>query len=136
METYTKLSVFEADRDDQGDLRLYVNTEEPYTEEADGRYSALIAAAPETAAERDRLQAMLEDADNTIAAQQRGYEAVSQERDRLQAENAELRDALERILRANESDFEQCPGMDVKTAYETNSQAHAEARAALAKGEA
>lgn len=46
---------------------------------------------------------------------------------------AELLEALQRLLRADESDFEQCPDMDVKTAFETNSQAIKQAREAIAK---
>ena len=41
--------------------------------------------------------------------------------------------ALVRLLRATEADVEQCPEMDVLTAFETNSQAIQQARAALAK---
>lgn len=41
--------------------------------------------------------------------------------------------ALQRLLRANEADYEISPAMDVATAYETNSQALLQARAAIAK---
>jgi len=45
----------------------------------------------------------------------------------------ELLEALVRLLRANESDYELIPDMDVRTAFETNSQAVKQAREAIAK---
>lgn len=53
----------------------------------------------------------------------------------LLAQRDELRGALQRLLRANQADYEQCPTMDVKTAFETNSQAISQARATLARTE-
>ena len=41
--------------------------------------------------------------------------------------------ALQRLLRANEADYELCPKMDVATAFETNSMAIKQARDAIAK---
>lgn len=45
----------------------------------------------------------------------------------------ELFSALQRLLRAIEADYELAPTMDVATAFETNSQAIEQARAAIAK---
>lgn len=47
--------------------------------------------------------------------------------------NKALLEALKRLERAYTADAERCPQLDIKTAYETNSQAHAQARAAIAK---
>jgi hypothetical protein len=41
--------------------------------------------------------------------------------------------ALQRLLRANEADYELAPGMDIATAFETNSQAIEQSRAAIAQ---
>ena len=49
----------------------------------------------------------------------------------IDAEIRPLVEALERLLWANEADREQCPDMDVRTAYQTNSHAIKAARAAL-----
>lgn len=54
---------------------------------------------------------------------------------RLIASAPALRDALRRLLRAFESDAERVPDQDVRTAWETNSAAVAQARAALASAE-
>ncbi len=45
----------------------------------------------------------------------------------------DLLDALQRLLRAFESDYEQHPFMKVETSWETNSQAILQAREAIAK---
>jgi hypothetical protein len=49
------------------------------------------------------------------------------------AERDRMREALQRVVRAFEADAEQVPTMDVLTSWETNGQAIAQARAALAK---
>lgn len=51
---------------------------------------------------------------------------------KLTRQRDEILEALTRLLRANEADYEQCPNMDVKTAFETNSQAIQQGRAAIA----
>ncbi len=52
---------------------------------------------------------------------------------RLIAASPDLLAALERLLRANEADYEHLPDMDVRTAFETNSIAIKQARAAISK---
>lgn len=49
----------------------------------------------------------------------------------LLAERDRLRKALQRLLRAFEADVEQVPTLEVQVSWETNSQAVAQARAAL-----
>ena len=59
--THTTLTVYDADRDDEGCLRLHVNTDAPFGEEADGAISRLIAAAPDLLAALKGDVADLED---------------------------------------------------------------------------
>lgn len=54
-------------------------------------------------------------------------------RQRIEEAAPELLAALQRLLRANEADYEQAPDMDVRTAFETNSQAIRQAKAAIHK---
>lgn len=49
----------------------------------------------------------------------------------LERDRAELIEALQRLDRAYQADYELVPTMDLKTSYETNSQAHTQARALL-----
>lgn len=57
----------------------------------------------------------------------------SRRRQRLINAAPDLLAALKRLLQANEADYEQCPNMDVRTAFETNSQAIKEAKEAITK---
>lgn len=65
--------------------------------------------------------------------QQYRDDAEDQANTALIASALELLDALQRLLRANEADYELCPKMDVQTAFETNSMAIRQAREAIAK---
>jgi hypothetical protein len=51
----------------------------------------------------------------------------------MKTADQDLLAALQRLLRAIEADYEIAPTMDVATAFETNSQAIEQARAAIAK---
>lgn len=59
--------------------------------------------------------------------------AISRWNTRSQYPSLDLLTALQRLLRANEGDYQICPAMDVATAFETNSQAIIQARTAIAK---
>ena len=58
-------------------------------------------------------------------------ESLAQQLTELRAENERLREALQRLDRAYTVDYDQAPNLDIRTCYETNSQAHAQARTAL-----
>ena len=62
---------------------------------------------------------------------QERIETLAAEVHRLRSQNDALRSALQRLDRAYSADAESAPHLTVLLCYETNSQAHAQARAAL-----